>query len=62
MQKLRWTERGWGRGFSCRLWDFQSGLGVGGDDREQMEAPGFPVVAVATLEIAGARPMVFVSR
>jgi hypothetical protein len=26
------------------------------------KAPGFPVVAVATFEIAGARPMVFVSR
>ena len=26
MQKLRWTERGWGRGFSFSLWIFQSGL------------------------------------
>ena len=26
MQKLRWTERGWSRGFSFGLWNFQSGL------------------------------------
>ena len=26
MQKLRWTERGWSRGFSCGLWNFRSGL------------------------------------
>lgn len=25
-QKLRWTERGWGRGFGFRLWNFQLGL------------------------------------
>ena len=42
MQKLRWTERGWSREFSCGLWNFQSGLGVGSDDREQVEGPGLP--------------------
>ena len=26
MQKLRWTERDWSRGFSFSLWNFQSGL------------------------------------
>ncbi len=42
MQKLRWTERGWRRGFRCGLWNFQSGWGVGGDDSEQMEGSGLP--------------------
>ena len=40
MQKLRWTERGWSRGFSYCSWKFQSGSGVGGDDREQVEGSG----------------------
>jgi hypothetical protein len=29
MQKLRWTERGWSRGFSYCSWKFQSRSGVG---------------------------------
>ena len=40
MQKLRWTERGWSRGFSYCSWKFQSGSGVGGDDGEQVEGSG----------------------
>ena len=40
MQKLRWTERGWSRGFSYCSWKFQSRSGVGGDDGEQVEGSG----------------------
>jgi len=37
-------------------------LGSEATIENRWKAPGFPVVAVATFEIAGARPMIFVWR
>src|ERR1700683_1656437 len=62
MQKLRWSERGWSRGFSYCSWKFQSGSGVGATTENRWKALGFALVNIARLEIAGAGPMDFVLR
>src|ERR1700684_4098057 len=62
MQKLRWTERGWSRGFSYCLWKFQSGSGVGATTENRWKGLGFALVAIARWAMGGGGPMDFVSR
>ena len=62
MQKLRWTERGWSRGFSYCSWKFQLGSALEATTDNRWKALGFALVAIARLEIARAGPMDFVSR
>ena len=55
MQKLRWTERAWSRGFSYCSWKFQSRSGVGGDDGEQVEGSGLRLGRHCALGNCGGR-------
>jgi hypothetical protein len=62
MQKLRWTERVGAEGSAAAYGIFSRDWALEATTENRWKAPGFPVVAVVTFEIAGARPMAFVSR
>src|SRR5271154_5682387 len=53
MQKLRWTERGWSRGFSYCSWKFSRDRALEATTENRWKALGFALVAIARLEIAG---------
>ena len=53
MQKLRWTERGWSRGFSYCYGNFSRDRALEATTENRSKALGFALVAIARLEMAG---------